>query len=93
MSNYIISDYTKKRAMKLGVNIKPSKNRNKKIDVFKDNKFLFSIGAAGYLDYTQYIKLFNKRYADERRRLYRLRHAKNIGIPDSAGFYAAELLW
>ena len=93
MSDYIISEYSKQKAMKLGVNIKPSKNRNKKIDVFKDGVFLFSIGAIEYLDYPSYIKLFGKRYADGRRRLYRIRHAKNIEKKHSPGWYAAELLW
>jgi hypothetical protein len=94
MSNkYIISEYTKRKAVELGVEVKPSKNKLKKIDIYKDNKFLFSIGAMGYFDYPTYIKKFNKRYADNRRRLYRIRHAKNIGIRDSAGWYASKLLW
>ena len=94
MSNkYIISEYTKRKAAELGVEIKPSTNKNKKIDIFKDGVFLFSIGAAGYFDYAQYIKKFNKRYADERRRLYRLRHARNIQKKYSPAWYAAELLW
>jgi len=35
---YEITDYTKKKAKKLGVDVKPSKNKNKKIDVFKQDK-------------------------------------------------------
>ena len=93
MSDYKITDYTKKRANELNVNVKPSKNKNKKIDVYKDGVFLFSIGANGYLDYQLYIKRFGMKYAQNRRRLYRLRHARNIQKKYSPAWYASELLW
>ena len=38
MSKYIITNYSKKRAKDLGVQIKSSENKKKKIDVFKDKK-------------------------------------------------------
>ena len=35
---YHITDYTYKQAKKLGVEIKPSKNKKRKIDVLKNGK-------------------------------------------------------
>jgi hypothetical protein len=64
---YTISEYSKKQAKKLGVEIKVSSKPNKKLDVFKDGKKIASIGAIGYKDYAT-------TKDKERRRLYRLRH-------------------
>jgi hypothetical protein len=41
----------------LGVEVKPSSNPKKKIDVFKDNKKIASVlGANGYGDFPTYFK-------------------------------------
>ena len=48
---YEITNRTKKNAKKLGVVVKNSTNPKKKIDVFKDNKKIATIGAVGYNDY------------------------------------------
>ena len=74
---YEISEYSKIKASKLGVDIKPSNMKGKKIDVFKDGKKITSIGAKGYKDYPTYIKEKGKSYADERRKLYKDRHQKD----------------
>jgi hypothetical protein len=74
---YTITQYTKDKADKLGLTVKPSKLKNKKIDVFKDNKKIASIGFLGMYDYPTYLLTKGKAYADERRRLYHLRHTKN----------------
>lgn len=71
---YVITEYSKQQAKKLGVEIKVSSNPKKKIDVFKDGKKIASIGQIGYKDYGVYLKEKGKAYADERRRLYRIRH-------------------
>ena len=89
---YQITDYSKQQASKLGVEIKPSTNKNKKIDVFKDGKKLHSIGAKGYKDYPTYMKE-DKALADERRKLYKIRHNKDRNIKGSAGFFASRILW
>jgi len=87
---YKITDYTKKKAKELNVDIKPSKNKNKKIDVFKDGNKIISIGFLPYKDYGTYIEEKGLKYANERRRLYNIRHKNDNGI---AGFYAKKLLW
>jgi hypothetical protein len=89
MTDYKISEYSYKQAKKLGVEIKPSSNKNKKIDVFKDDKKITSIGASGYKDYPTYMKE-DKELAKQKRENYKSRHKNNKGL---AGFYASNILW
>ena len=90
---YEISEYSKIKASKLGVDIKPSKSKGKKIDVFKEGKKITSIGAKGYKDYPTYIKEKGKSYADKRRKLYKDRHHKDRTKYGSRGWYADKILW
>jgi len=90
---YKITNYTKEKAKKLGVEVRRSMRKGKKIAVYKDNKKVADIGATGYFDYPTYLSMFKKDFADDKRRLYRIRHAgeqKKIGSP---GYYAWHLLW
>ncbi len=57
---YKISNYSKRQAKKLGVVIKPSTKKNKKIAVFKNKKKIADIGDSRYNDFTTYTKLENK---------------------------------
>lgn len=52
---YKILPYSFRKAKELGVVIKPSSNILKKIDVFKNNKKIASIGARGMNDYPTYL--------------------------------------
>ena len=91
---YKITDYTKNKAKELNLTVKPSTNKKKKIDVYnKKNEKLASIGAKGYFDYPTYINNKGKQYADERRRLYKIRHSKDLKVKDSPGYFANKLLW
>jgi hypothetical protein len=95
---YKISEYSKNQAMRLGVDIKPSTRKNKKIDVYKDGKYLVSIGDIRYYDYPYYLQEermgnYPKGTANRNRYLYHKRHAKDSELPESAGFYAKEILW
>jgi hypothetical protein len=90
---YQITNYTKQKAKELNVKIKPSSNPKKKIDVYKDNKKIASIGAKGYDDYPTYIIKKGKPYADEKRRLYKIRHSKDRNVINSNGYFADKLLW
>ena len=89
---YSISAYTKSRAKKIGVTVRPSTRKGKKIDVFKNGKKVASVGAKGYDDFTTYSRK-NKSKAKERRRLYHIRHKKDSTKKGTAGYYAAKLLW
>lgn len=74
---YTILPYTKEKAKQLGVTVTPSTTKGKKLDVYKNGKLIASIGAIGYKDYPTYLKEDGQAIANERRRLYRLRHTKN----------------
>jgi hypothetical protein len=90
---YQITSRQKKIAKFLGVEIYPSSNKNKKIDVYKNGYKIVSIGAAGYDDFNTYLISYGLSYANERRKLYKLRHAKNINVKGTAGYYAYKILW
>jgi hypothetical protein len=91
---YKITSYTKQRAKALGVTIKPSKVKGKKIDVFNSKgEKLVSIGALGMGDYPTFMQTKGKEYAEVRRRLYKDRHEKDRHKRGTAGYYADQLLW
>ena len=90
---YQITQYTRDQARKLCVSVKHSTNPDKKIDVFKNGDKIASVGAMGYGDYPTYMRTRGKEYADERRRLYKIRHTSDRNIRGSNGFYADKLLW
>lgn len=91
---YQITPYTYKQSRKLKVTVKPSTNKTKKIDVYnrKGHK-VASVGAYGMMDYPTYIKHEGKKYAQTRRRLYKIRHNKDRKEKGTAGWYADKLLW
>lgn len=94
MKPYTITKYTKKKAEEMGVQVFPSDNPKYKIDVYNNRGlYMFSGGARGYDDYQTYIRTKGKEYADERRRLYRIRHKKEIEAEGTRGYYIAKLLW
>ena len=88
---YKITDYSYKQAKKLNVQIKPSTNKKKKIDVYKNNKKISSIGAIGYDDYPTFIEKKGLEYANQRKKLYKIRHKKDLNSKN--GFYANRILW
>jgi hypothetical protein len=95
---YKILPYSYNKAKGLGVEIKPSTNVLKKIDVFKNGKKVASIGARGMNDYPTYLQkekkgYYEKGYANKRRKLYKERHEKDRHVVGSAGYYADKILW
>jgi hypothetical protein len=91
---YRITKYTLDKAKKLNVIVKPSYRKDKKIDVYSKQGYLIaSVGAKGYFDYPTYMQVFGKKFADYRRKLYKLRHNKDRLVKGSAGYYADQLLW
>jgi len=90
---YNITRYTYTQAKKLGVQVSPSTNKKKKIDVFKRGVKVASVGAIGYSDYPTYMKTHGTEYANNRRKLYKLRHDSDRHVVGSDGYYADKLLW
>jgi hypothetical protein len=88
---YKIQPYTKKRAKQLGLKVEPSSDPKKKIDVYKDDEFLCSLGSYGMGDYPSYLASQGAKVANERRRLFHLRtqHAE-LG---SKQWLSKLLLW
>jgi hypothetical protein len=89
---YKITAYSYKRAKELGVTIKHSSNPKKKIDVYKNNVKIASIGAIGYKDYPTYLKE-DKELAEKRRINYKKRHDSDRHNVGSNGYYADKILW
>ena len=75
------------RAAKLGVTVRPSTRKRKKLDVYDSaGKRVASIGDVRYSDFLQ--------HGDpERRRRYKLRHEKNRHVKGKPGYYADKILW
>lgn len=81
----------------LGVKVKPSKTKGKKIDVFKNGKKVASVGAIGYKDYPTYLELEKqgkvaKGTAEKKRKAYKARHVYRK-VKNSPAYYADKLLW
>ena len=91
--SYEITEHSYKQAKKLGVQIKPSTNAKKKIDVYKGAEKIASVGATGYKDYGVYLKTDGKAVADKKRDAYKARHAKDRQVVGSPGYWADRLLW
>ena len=92
--SYHITKYTYRKAKKMGVVVKPSKNKTKKIDVFsKRGDKLAAVGALGMNDFPTYIQKRGMKFAKTRRRLYRIRHNTDRHTRGTPGWYADKLLW
>lgn len=95
---YRIKRYTYQQAKKLGVEVKPSSVKGKKIDVFKNGDKIASVGALGMNDYPTYLEKeregkVEKGTADRRRKAYKTRHEKDRHTKGTRGYYADKLLW
>ena len=58
--------------------------------VFKDGSKIASSGAYGMKDYPTYIIEKGKAYADTRKKLYHIRHAKDKSLNS---YYSKKILW
>lgn len=95
---YSILSYHRTQAKRLGVTIKPSTSKGKKIDVFKNGVKVATIGAIGYGDYAIFKSLERqgkvpRGYAESRRQAYKQRHRKDRLVRGSNGYYADNILW
>ena len=90
---YKIKIYTYNKAKKIGVVVKPSTRKNKKIDVYRLNQKIASVGAYGMNDFPTYIEKRGLTYAKKRRELYKQRHEKDRKKKWTNGWLADQLLW
>ena len=76
----------KKNASKIGVEVKASTRKGKKLDVFKNGEKVASIGSLPYDDFLTHKD-------KDRQKNYLARHAKTRAVKGSPSYYAAEILW
>ena len=74
------------RAKKLGVTVKESTRKHKKLDVFKKGEKVASIGDVRYSDFLQHND-------PERRKRYKARHEPYRHKVGTASYYADKILW
>jgi hypothetical protein len=90
--SYVIKPQQKTAAKKLGVTIKPSQVKGKKIAVFKAGEKVADIGALGYGDYWTYYEK-DIYFAATKRKAYQARHKGEQNKIGSPGYYAWYILW
>ena len=90
--SYKIKNRQLMNAKKLGVKIKSSNLKTKKLDVFKNGKKIASIGAKGYTDYSSML-LKDKALAEKKKKAYKSRHESNRKVAGSRGYYSDKILW
>jgi hypothetical protein len=90
---YAILPYTQRQARRIGVEVRPSKKKDKKIDVYRGGRLIASVGARGYPDYPHYLRSHSKEYANERRELYKTRHSPHREKEWTPSWLADQLLW
>jgi hypothetical protein len=90
--SYSIQPGQRFAAFDLGVSIKPSTVKGKKIDVFKNGVKVASIGALGYGDFWTYFK-DDPGLAHKKRKAYKARHKGEQLKKGSPGYYAWYILW
>ena len=91
--SYQIKPAQRSRASAIGVSIKPSKNKGKKLDVFKGDKKVASIGALGMGDFETFKKTKGLEFANKRRKAYKARHQKTRVKVGTPSYYADKILW
>jgi hypothetical protein len=75
-----------KKGKRIGVSVKRSTIKSKKLDVMKNGVRVASIGDVRYSDFLQ--------HGDpERRRRYKLRHQKYRNRVGTPSYYADNILW
>ena len=90
---YQIKASQRAKARALGVTIKPSKVKGKKLDVFKGDKKVASIGALGMSDFATYKATKGIEFANKRRKAYKSRHQKTRTKVGTPSYYADKILW
>ena len=94
---YKVTKEIKDKAKSVGVEVKPSTRKGKKLDAYKDGEYQASFGQTGYKDYHIHKKEKGEAYANERRRLYHIRHKDEGGkMKDgklTASYLAKKILW
>ena len=87
---YEISKKQYEIAEQLQIEICPSENPRKKIDVYKNGDYICSVGAINFKALKELIELYGRDEAYRKRNLYLSRHKSNC---DLKSIYEIRLLW
>jgi hypothetical protein len=94
---YQITSRQRANARRLGVSIKPSTVKGKKIDVFKgtgkDKKKVASIGALGMMDFDKWKAKEGIEKAKKRQKAFKSRFSKQRVKVGTPAYYADQILW
>lgn len=95
---YTITEEIRRKAAAIGVTVKPSNTKGKKLDAFKDGVKQASFGALGYGDYHVFKRDHGEEFARKKRAAYKKRHESDRHIRTrngklTAGYLADKILW
>jgi hypothetical protein len=90
---YQITNSQRAKARKIGVTIKPSTVKGKKIDVFKNDKKVASIGALGMKDFELWKKSDGIEKAKARQKAFKSRFQKQRTKVGTPAYFADRILW
>ena len=91
--SYKITSRQRSAAKRLGVQIKPSTVKGKKLDIFKNGNKLASIGALGMKDFDLWKKSDGIEKAKARQKAFKSRFQKQRTKVGSPAYYADQILW
>jgi hypothetical protein len=90
---YQITSRQRSNAKRIGVKIKPSTVKGKKVDVFKGDKKVASIGALGMKDFDLWKKSEGIEKAKARQKAFKSRFQKQRTKVGTPAYYADQILW
>ena len=90
---YQITSRQRGNAKRIGVKIKPSTVKGKKVDVFKGDKKVASIGALGMKDFDLWKKSEGIEKAKARQKAFKSRFQKQRTKVGTPSYYADKILW
>jgi hypothetical protein len=90
---YQITSRQRANAKRLGVKIKPSTVKGKKLDVFKGDKKVASIGALGMMDFDRWKAKEGIEKAKARQKAFKSRFQKQRTKVGTPAYYADQILW
>lgn len=90
---YQITSRQRVNAKRIGVKIKPSTVKGKKVDVFKGDKKVASIGALGMKDFDLWKKSEGIEKAKARQKAFKSRFQKQRTKVGTPAYYADQILW
>lgn len=90
MSRFEITPSMLQEAEDLRIEIRPSENKRKLIDVYRDGKYFCSVGANNFLYYNQLVELEGIEFAQRKKEKILARYKNDCKLET---LYMLRLLW